>query len=116
MREAWQQMSTSERNEMRKKMQKASTSDERNEIRQKYSTRNYSTYKLAKEYDVSQHCICDIIQNKTWIDKNFIYSLDSKNLCIISLSVNSLTKSSNTINNSSLDQKLLIAGKLNPRF
>jgi hypothetical protein len=29
-------MSTSERNEMRKKMQKASTSDERNEIREKY--------------------------------------------------------------------------------
>lgn len=36
MREVWQQMSTAERNEMRKKMQKASTSDERNEIREQY--------------------------------------------------------------------------------
>ena len=36
MREVWQQMSTTERNELRKKMQKASTSDQRNEIREEY--------------------------------------------------------------------------------
>jgi len=36
MREVWQQMSTAERNELRKKMQKASTSDQRNEIREEY--------------------------------------------------------------------------------
>ncbi|WP_010115328.1 DUF3106 domain-containing protein [Acinetobacter sp. P8-3-8] len=36
MREVWQQMSTTERNELRKKMQKASTSEQRNEIREEY--------------------------------------------------------------------------------
>ncbi|MEB3753479.1 DUF3106 domain-containing protein [Acinetobacter sp. MD2(2019)] len=36
MREAWQQMSTQQRNEMRSRMQKAKTVDERNSIRQEY--------------------------------------------------------------------------------
>ena len=36
MREAWQQMSTHERNEMRQKMAKATTSDKRAEIRAEY--------------------------------------------------------------------------------
>ncbi|AWL28309.1 restriction endonuclease [Acinetobacter defluvii] len=36
MREVWQQMSTSERNEMRTKMQKATTTVQRNELRAEY--------------------------------------------------------------------------------
>lgn len=36
MREAWQQMSTTERNDMRKKMLKASTDAQRKEIRETY--------------------------------------------------------------------------------
>ncbi|MDV2440304.1 DUF3106 domain-containing protein [Acinetobacter gerneri] len=36
MREAWQQMSTHERNEMKQKMAKATTSDQRAEIRNVY--------------------------------------------------------------------------------
>ena len=36
MRETWQQMSTAERNDLRKRMSKATTSEERKEIRQNY--------------------------------------------------------------------------------
>ena len=36
LREAWQQMSSSERNEMRNKIQKADTPEQRNEIREQY--------------------------------------------------------------------------------
>lgn len=36
MREAWQQMSTAERNEMRVKMSKATTPEQRADIREKY--------------------------------------------------------------------------------
>ena len=36
MREVWQQMSSAERNEMRKKMQKAITTEQRNDIREEY--------------------------------------------------------------------------------
>ncbi|RYL24945.1 DUF3106 domain-containing protein [Acinetobacter piscicola] len=36
MREVWQQMSSSERNEMRNKMQKATTAVQRNELREEY--------------------------------------------------------------------------------
>lgn len=36
MREVWQQMSSSERNEMRHKMQKATTTVQRNELREEY--------------------------------------------------------------------------------
>lgn len=36
MREAWQQMSTSERSAMRKKMEKATTTEQRTEIREHY--------------------------------------------------------------------------------
>lgn len=36
MREVWQQMSSAERNEMRKKMQKATTTEQRNDIREEY--------------------------------------------------------------------------------
>ncbi|NHB57783.1 DUF3106 domain-containing protein [Acinetobacter sp. 194] len=36
MREAWQQMSTTERNEMRQKMLKATSAEQRTEIREKY--------------------------------------------------------------------------------
>ncbi|RKG38582.1 DUF3106 domain-containing protein [Acinetobacter rongchengensis] len=43
MREVWQQMSTTERNELRKKMQKASTSDQRNEIREEYMQKYQTT-------------------------------------------------------------------------
>ncbi|WP_089604761.1 DUF3106 domain-containing protein [Acinetobacter piscicola] len=43
MREVWQQMSTTERNELRKKMQKASTSDQRNEIREEYMQKYQAT-------------------------------------------------------------------------
>ena len=43
MREVWQQMSSTERNELRKKMQKASTSDQRNEIREQYMQKYQAT-------------------------------------------------------------------------
>lgn len=36
MRDAWQQMSTTERNEMRQKMMKATTAEQRADIRDKY--------------------------------------------------------------------------------
>lgn len=36
MRQAWQQMSTAERNDMRKKMLKATTNEQRKEIREAY--------------------------------------------------------------------------------
>ncbi|OTG65791.1 DUF3106 domain-containing protein [Acinetobacter silvestris] len=36
MRETWQQMSSSERNELRKKMQKATTTEQRTDIREQY--------------------------------------------------------------------------------
>ena len=36
MRDAWQQMSTTERNEMRQKMLKATTAEQRADIREKY--------------------------------------------------------------------------------
>lgn len=36
MREVWQQMSSTERNELRKKMQKALTTEQRNDIREQY--------------------------------------------------------------------------------
>jgi HNH endonuclease len=36
------------------------------EIRKKYIPRVYSTTMLAKEYNVSQHTIFSIINNKTW--------------------------------------------------
>ena len=36
MSEVWQQMSSSERNEMRNKMQKATTAVQRNELREEY--------------------------------------------------------------------------------
>ncbi|OTG83620.1 DUF3106 domain-containing protein [Acinetobacter sp. ANC 4648] len=36
MREAWQQMSSLERNELRKKMQKATTTEQRADIREQY--------------------------------------------------------------------------------
>lgn len=36
MREVWQQLSTTERNELRLKMQKASNNEQRKEIREKY--------------------------------------------------------------------------------
>ncbi|MDM1248382.1 DUF3106 domain-containing protein [Acinetobacter sichuanensis] len=36
MREVWQQMSSTERNEMRQKMQKAETAGQRNELRTEY--------------------------------------------------------------------------------
>lgn len=46
MREVWQQMSTTERNDLRKKMQKASTSEQRNEIREQYMQK-YQTNAVA---------------------------------------------------------------------
>lgn len=36
------------------------------EIRQKYTPRKYSTYKLAKEYNVSQSVVFYIIKNIMW--------------------------------------------------
>ena len=42
MREAWQQMSSTERAEMRKKMEKASTAEQRAEIRAQYLQKHVS--------------------------------------------------------------------------
>jgi plasmid maintenance system antidote protein VapI len=47
------------------------TWDQVNEIREKYSTGNYSQRQLAKEYKIAQPTIEHIINNKTWFDANY---------------------------------------------
>lgn len=51
MREVWQQMSSTERNEMRQKMQKAETAGQRNELRTEYIQKYLSSANSAS----SQH-------------------------------------------------------------
>ena len=49
MREAWQQMSTSERNELRKKMQSATNSEQRKEIREEYLNKYMSEKNIVQK-------------------------------------------------------------------
>lgn len=49
MREAWQQMSTSERNDMRKKMLSANSNDQRKKIRETYLNKYISEPIIIKE-------------------------------------------------------------------
>lgn len=44
------------------------------EIRRKYKIGRYTHKSLAQEYGVEESGICNIINNKKWIDENYIFS------------------------------------------
>ena len=64
-KESKQKMSDGNKGSTRKAL-RTLTFDQAEEIRSKYVPKKYSTYKLAKEYEVSQRCIFQILNNLTY--------------------------------------------------